>query len=121
MKFWPKCLSPYSAGERRLMEMVNALATQQDKIMSEIDDLNAAETTLASAVTAAVADIQTLTAQLAANAGNGDAAAINEAVTKLNSLAANLNNAVNPPVPIAPASAPTTDTPPADTTTPAAA
>lgn len=74
--------------------------------MSAIDDLNAAVTNIGNAVTAAVADIQKLASQIVtANTANDPA--IESAVSQLNTLATNLNNAVNPPAPTpAPAPAP---------------
>lgn len=67
--------------------------------MSEVTDLSAAVAGITTAVNAAVTDIQALTAALAANP---DPAAIETAVGELNTLAQNLNNAVNPtPAPVA--------------------
>lgn len=107
--FWNR-RDKYSADVRRLMDLITALDTKlstiitnQEKEMSEIDDLNTAMSNITTAVSGAVTDIQTLSAQLAAQGQNPDPAAIEAAVTQLNTLATNLNNAVTPP---APASAP---------------
>lgn len=66
----------YSAGERRLMEVIEALSTKQDQLMSKIDDYIAAQqafnadiaadfTTIQSNTTALNGQISTLTSELA--------------------------------------------------------
>jgi len=76
------------------------LQQMEKTIMSALTDLQGAEASLATAVAAAVADIQALAAQLAAlpSVSDADAATI---TSELNTLATNLNNAVNPPPPSA--------------------
>jgi len=72
----------------------------ETKIMSALTDLQAAEASLETAVAAAVADIKTLTDELASlpSVSDADAAVI---TGKLNTLATNLSNVVNPPAPTA--------------------
>ncbi len=85
-----------AASERELLfEILN----RQEKLMALVDDLNTAVTNISAAVTAAVSDIQVLTAQIAAaNSGTDpDAPAIQDAVTKLNALADSLQAAITPP------------------------
>lgn len=65
--------------------------------MSEVDDLNVAMDKITTSVGAAMTEIQTLAAEIAALPANPDPAAIESAVTRLNTLAANLDAAVNPP------------------------
>lgn len=111
--------SPYSAGERRLMEILTSLehklATKLEKIMSAEDDLNTAVSNIATAVSAAVTDIQSLTAEIAA-ANTSNDPAIEASVAKLNALAVTLNAAVAPPAP-----APTPDPVPVADAEPAVA
>lgn len=87
----------YSAGERRLIEMVHALATKQEKIMAAIDDLTTAETNLETVVGALVTDIQTLAAELAAAQSSNNDAAVEAVVTKMNALAASAQAVLTPP------------------------
>ena len=75
------------------------LHRKEDHIMAAIDDLSAAVQKIQDAVSAAVTDIQTLTAEIqAANSTNNDPA-IEDAATRLNTIADTLNAAVNPPMP----------------------
>lgn len=71
--------------------------------MSEVTDLQTAVDGITVAVAAAVTDINTLAAQVAAlSVPNPDPAAIEDAVAKLNALANNLNAAVTPTPVVAP-------------------
>lgn len=92
--------SPYSAGERRLMEMLIALdhklTLKLEKIMSAEDDLNAALGNISTAVAAAVTEIQTLATQLT---NSPEDAQIEEAATRLNALASSLTAAIPAPAP----------------------
>lgn len=67
-------------------------------LVSAIDDLTAAVSKVSDAVTAAVADIQSLSDQLKSGNTSNDPA-IEDAANKLNAVADALNQAVNPPVP----------------------
>lgn len=90
--------------ERSLFLYLRAIYNQGKKAMAAIDDLNAAVAAMQTAVSDAVADIQKLTAAI--NAAPSDAAAVSAAAAQINTLAGNLEAAVNPPAPApSPASA----------------
>lgn len=69
-------------------------------LVSAIDDLTAAVSKVSAAVTAAVADIQSLSDQLKSGNTSNDPA-IEDAANKLNAVADALNAAVAPPAPTA--------------------
>lgn len=70
-----------------------------DRIMTALDDLNAAVTTLSASIAAEITALQTAQA-------NSDSAGIEAAVTNLNNLNTQLQNSLNP----APVTTPTTTT-----------
>lgn len=81
----------------QLLAGQKAAAQQQEKLMSEVDDLNNALTDLQTqvaaiggAVTTAVNDLDALEAQVAGIATNPDPAAIESAVTTIKNLSASL-------------------------------
>jgi septal ring factor EnvC (AmiA/AmiB activator) len=81
----------------QILSVAQDIQGKEGQLMAEVDDLNAALGTITTAVQAAIADIQTLSAQIAAN--KTDATAMEDAAGKLNTLAANLAAAVAPPAP----------------------
>lgn len=99
----------YSVGERQLISLITSLVLYQQKIaaaiivmerkvdnlMTAIDDLNTAVDKLTAAVGVAISDIQTISQELL-NA-QGDPAAVNAAVAKLNTLSDNLSAATPSP------------------------
>lgn len=96
----------YSAGERKLMQMFEALdhsmGKRLDKMSKEIDDLNAAVDKMTTAVTAASAEIETLVTEITDN--SDDPAAVEAAAQKLSALADSLTSAI-PASPAPPAAA----------------
>jgi hypothetical protein len=69
----------------------------EEKILSEIDDLNSAVQAISDAVAIAVTDLQKLAAEITAQAN--DPAAMEAAAGKLNDLATALNAATTAAVP----------------------
>jgi cell fate (sporulation/competence/biofilm development) regulator YmcA (YheA/YmcA/DUF963 family) len=84
-----------------LYKQLEQVLANQEKIMTALTDLKAADVNIENAVAAAVADIAALSAKLSAlpSVDDADAATI---TADLNTLATNLTNAVTPP-PVAPA------------------
>ena len=78
----------------RIIEMLENLTRKEVILMKEVDDLNAAVAAITTAVQAAIADIQALATQITA-----DPAAMEDAASKLNLLAQNLQSAITPPAP----------------------
>ncbi len=72
----------------------------EEMIMSGFDDLNAAVTATQTAVTAAITDIASLSAQIKAlNAGTVTDAQLEAIAKQLNTTSASLQAAVTPPAP----------------------
>ncbi len=91
-----------SPRELELRAMYEALLEQGEKIMSALDNLNASETRLETIATAILADIQTLSDELAAaNSANQDPA-IQAVADKLNALGDKLSAVVPAATPPAP-------------------
>ena len=106
----------FSAGERRLIEMIEALERklklELEKLMSADDELNAAVAALGTVITNAVAALQAWAAPLAAH----DDPVVVAAAASLTQLAANLAAAIVVP----PAAAPAPQPAPTPAPTPAA-
>jgi hypothetical protein len=79
---------------KQLHRKIDLVLKNQEIIMAAIDDLSAAETNLETVVGALVADIQTLSTELAAAQGSNDNAAVAAVAAKLNALAASAQAAL---------------------------
>lgn len=92
-------LDTLHANQLLMIGMLKEIRLKEGQIMSALTDLQASQAALAAAVQSAITDITNLAAALAAAQSGNDDAGVEAVVTQLNTLAANLTAAVNPPPP----------------------
>lgn len=92
-------LETVHSNQLAMIRMLKQILQKENLEMTALTDLQAAETNLASVVSAAIADITDLSAKLAAAVAANDPVAIEAVATQLNGLATNLQNTVTPSAP----------------------
>lgn len=95
-------LDTLHANQLLMIGQLQQILIKENTIMSALTDLQASYTSLAAAVQSAITDITNLAAALAAAQAASDDAGVEAVATQMNTLAANLTAAVNPPAPTPP-------------------